>query len=61
MKDCGETQFYLGKAFAAMNRPGQAIDAYQQSLEESSGAACQGEAPRARRALAQQAITTLQQ
>ena len=61
VEDCGETQFYLGKAFETMNRPGQAIDAYQLSLEESSGVACQDQESQAHRAVAQQALKDLQE
>ncbi|MGH7451121.1 MAG: hypothetical protein ACRENG_07245 [bacterium] len=32
-EDCGELHFYLGKAFEAMNKPGQAGDAYKVALE----------------------------
>jgi tetratricopeptide (TPR) repeat protein len=33
LEDCGEIHFYLGKAFEAMNKPGQAGDAYKVALE----------------------------
>ena len=33
-EDCGEIHFYLGKAFEAMDKPGQAGDAYKMALEK---------------------------
>jgi len=33
-EDCGERHFYLGKAFEALNKSGQAIDAYKAVLEK---------------------------
>jgi tetratricopeptide (TPR) repeat protein len=33
-KDCGERYYYLGKAFEALNNPGQAVEAYKISLEQ---------------------------
>jgi tetratricopeptide (TPR) repeat protein len=33
LEDCGEIHFYLGKAFEALNKPGQAGDAYKMALE----------------------------
>ncbi len=40
VEDCGEIQFYLGQAFEAINRPGQASDAYQAVIEQSRAAHC---------------------
>ncbi|MCI0698601.1 hypothetical protein L0337_42200 [candidate division KSB1 bacterium] len=33
LEDCGEIHFYLGKAFEALGKPGQARDAYKTVLE----------------------------
>lgn len=41
--DCGEIQFYLGRAFEAISRPGQASDAYQAVIEQSRAAHCDDE------------------
>lgn len=40
VNDCGEIQFYLGQALEAINRPGQALDAYQAVIEQSRAANC---------------------
>jgi hypothetical protein len=37
LEDCGEIHFYLGKAFEALNKPGQARDAYKIVLERLCG------------------------
>jgi len=40
IENCGEAHFYLGKAFEAIDNPGQAIDAYQHFItqhQEKSG------------------------
>jgi tetratricopeptide (TPR) repeat protein len=42
LNDCGEIYFLLGNAFEALNKPGQAIDAYQVVIEKSKEAACDG-------------------
>jgi tetratricopeptide (TPR) repeat protein len=42
--DCGEIHFYLGAAFEAINRPGQALDAYQTVIEQSQASPCEDEA-----------------
>jgi len=39
--DCGEIHFYLGKAFEALNKTGQAMDAYQVVLKRGEEAACE--------------------
>ena len=39
--DCGEVHFYLGKAFEDLEKPGQAIDAYQRVLKAESDAGCE--------------------
>jgi len=39
--DCGETHFYLGKTFEALNKPGQALEAYQNVLDRSKNDICQ--------------------
>jgi tetratricopeptide (TPR) repeat protein len=33
LKECGEVHFNLGKAFEALSKPGQAIDAYKAALD----------------------------
>ncbi|MCH7754155.1 hypothetical protein IH970_03385 [candidate division KSB1 bacterium] len=35
LNDCGEIHSYLGKSFEKLNKPGQAIDAYQTVLKRS--------------------------
>ena len=36
LNDCGEIHSYLGKGFEKLNKPGQAIDAYQTAIKRSS-------------------------
>ncbi len=54
-EDCGERHFYLGKAFEAMNKPGQAIDAYKAVLEKL----CENDLSKQRAGEARQAIERL--
>jgi len=55
LEDCGEIHFYLGKAFAALNKPGQAVDAYKIVLERL----CENDASKQRAEDARQAIARL--
>ncbi|MDZ7289007.1 MAG: hypothetical protein ONB44_01365 [candidate division KSB1 bacterium] len=41
VEDCGEIHFYLGKAFEALGKPGQAIDAYKVVLERVAMEGCE--------------------
>jgi len=36
LNDCGEIHSYLGKGFEKLNKPGQAIDAYQTAIKRSA-------------------------
>jgi tetratricopeptide (TPR) repeat protein len=54
-EDCGERYFYLGKAFEALNKPGQAIDAYKAVLEKL----CENDLSQQRADEARQAIERL--
>lgn len=58
--DCGEIQFYLGQAFDAINRPGQALDAYQAVIEQSRTWRCKDEAAALRLQTALQKKKSLQ-
>lgn len=58
--DCGEIQFYLGQAFEAINRPGQALDAYQAVIEQSRAANCDDEFAKQRLRVAQEKKKSLQ-
>lgn len=40
--DCGELHLYLGRAFEALNKPGQAIDAYKIVVNKSAADSCNG-------------------
>lgn len=35
--DCGSLYYYMGKSFDSMNKPGQAIDHYQQAIKTCTG------------------------
>ncbi|MFC2088563.1 tol-pal system YbgF family protein [Calditrichota bacterium] len=59
VKDCGKLYFYIGNAFEAINKPGQAIDAYQKSIEWCQSQNCDGSMDRARIVEAEQAIKKL--
>jgi len=54
-EDCGEIHFHLGKAFEALNKPGQAIDAYKIVLERL----CENDASKQRADETRQAIARL--
>jgi len=54
-EDCGEIHFYLGKAFAVLNKPGQAIDSYKVVLERL----CENDVSKQRADEARQAIARL--
>lgn len=56
--DCGEMQFSLGQAFEALQRTGQAHDAYQAAVAQGQGAACEAEAA-ARTRVAQEKLKQL--
>lgn len=52
-EDCGEIHFYLGQAFAALHKTGQAVDAYKAALARvCENALSQQRADEARQALA---------
>jgi len=55
LEECGEIHFNLGKAFEALNKPGQAIDAYKAAL----GRLCDNDASKQRAEDARQAIDRL--
>lgn len=55
LEDCGEIHFYLGKAFEALSKPGQASDAYKIALERL----CDDGASKQRADEARQAIERL--
>ncbi len=55
LEDCGEIHFYLGKAFEALNKPGQAGDAYKVVLERL----CENDVSKQRADEAHQAIARL--
>jgi tetratricopeptide (TPR) repeat protein len=55
-EDCGEIHFYLGKAFEALDKTGQAVDAYQRVLERL----CENEASQQRAEETRRAIERLQ-
>lgn len=56
--DCGEMQFSLGQAFEALQRTGQAHDAYQAAVAQGQDAACEAEAA-ARTRVAQEKLKQL--
>jgi len=41
IEDCGEIHFYLGKSFEALNKNGQALDAYDEALQRHKNQNCQ--------------------
>ena len=43
LKDCGELHFYLGSSFEALNKPGQAIDAYRAVIKADDLENCQND------------------
>lgn len=52
-EDCGEIQFYLGQAFEALHKTGQAVDSYKAALARScENDVSQQRADEARRAIA---------
>jgi hypothetical protein len=55
LEDCGEIHLYLGKAFEAMDKPGQAGDAYKMTLERL----CDDDVSKQRADEARQAIERL--
>src|SRR5574341_872347 len=55
LEDCGEIHFYLGQAFEALNKPGQAGEAYKVALERI----CDDEASKQRADEARRAIERL--
>ena len=40
-KDCGELHYYLGRSFEILNQSGQAMEAYEASIEKSKNGNCQ--------------------
>jgi hypothetical protein len=54
-EDCGEIHFYLGKAFEALDKTGQVVDAYQSALERL----CENEASKQRAEETRRAIERL--
>lgn len=56
INDCGEVYFFLGKAFEALNKIGQAMDAYRQVLNQKD---CNSASARKWSAEAQQALERL--
>lgn len=40
IKDCGEIHFYLGKSFEAMDKTGQALDAYNEAIKKHADQNC---------------------
>jgi len=55
LEDCGEIHFYLGKAFEALNKPGQALEAYKVALDRL----CENDPSKQRAEAARQAIERL--
>lgn len=55
LEDCGEIHFYLGKAFEALSKPGQARDAYKTVLDRL----CDDDVSKQRAGEARQAIERL--
>ncbi|MFZ5514991.1 MAG: hypothetical protein ACOY90_00025 [Candidatus Zhuqueibacterota bacterium] len=41
IEDCGEIHFYLGKSFEALNKNGQALDAYDEAIQRHKNQNCQ--------------------
>ena len=60
-KDCGEIHFYLGKSFEALNQIGQAIDAYQEAIDQLQQPGCDNPNAKKWSAEAKQAIEKLKQ
>ena len=59
IQDCGEIHFYLGKSFEAINKSGQAANAYQLVLNRYSEQTCNNDAAKGRYNEALQAIEGL--
>ncbi len=60
VKDCGKIYYYIGKSFEAINKPGQAVDAYKKSIEWCKEQNCEGVKYHDRILLTEQAIKKLQ-
>ena len=61
VRDCGESQLYLGQAFEALEMHGQALDAYQAVLAEINAQGCEKPQARSRQHDARNAIDKLKQ
>lgn len=59
--DCGENSFYLGQAFAALQKPGQALDAYRAAVAAGTGEHCDDGNDTRWSIAAQKALESLQQ
>lgn len=44
-QDCGEIHFFLGKSFEKLNKPGEALEAYQTVLRRGLDEPCSGQQP----------------
>lgn len=59
VNDCGQIHFCLGQALEALEKTGQALDAYQAALQRSQNTNCQDEKTQARQELVQNAMGRL--
>ncbi len=60
VKDCGKIYYYIGKSFKAINKPGQALDAYKKSVEWCKEQNCVGKKDQERIQFIKQTIINLQ-
>lgn len=59
IKDCGELHFYLARSLEAIGKTGQAIDAYQQSIDRCEEKKCNDKAALERLQMAKAALKEL--
>ncbi|MBN2089517.1 tetratricopeptide repeat protein [candidate division KSB1 bacterium] len=59
VQDCGEVHFYLGRTLEALEKPGQALDAYQTAIKRCEKHHCESEIAQQRIEMAQEAVKRL--
>lgn len=59
VQDCGEVHFYLGRTLEALEKPGQALDAYQTAIKRCEIHKCESDIAQQRIEMAQDAVKRL--
>jgi len=59
IQDCGEVHFYLGRTLESLEKPGQALDAYQTAIKRCQLHQCESEIAKSRIEMAQEAVKRL--